>query len=497
MLDLAFRPDPEAPEPLYRQLGAYVRGLIEAGRLVPGQKLPATRELARSLGVGRNTVNLAYEGLAEAGFVTAHVGQGTFVATAVGAGSSAVVSPPDRGRGFVWESLLSQRGHLRALPRATPHGRGGVRFDLRAGRVDAGALPLDVLRRAAARAVRELPDVASHVEPGGSRALRAEIARQLVARGIECGASDVLVVHGAQQALDLVARTLVDPGDAVVVEQPGYFGASLAFAAARATLVGVGVDEEGLRVDELQRILRARRVKLVYATPAVQCPTGAMMSAQRRAELLELADATQTPVLEDDYDCQLRLGSTTPLALKALDVAGQVIYVGTFSKALFPGLRMGYLVVARELRRRLALAQLVSDFGCSQLDELLLLDLMRSGALQRHVKRMRRLYAERLAALLGALREALPDEVVCAEPAGGTALWVTLPATVDADAVHERAEAAGIVYARGEEFFLDERGARHLYLSYACLGAEELAKAGAALGEIVRGAWRGRPRGGA
>jgi GntR family transcriptional regulator/MocR family aminotransferase len=496
VLDLAFRPDPEAPEPLYRQLGGYVRGLIEAGRLVPGQKLPATRELARSLGLGRNTVNLAYEGLAESGWVTAHVGQGTFVALPP-TGAVARDGSSEPVRGFVWESLFSKRGHLRLLPRATPGREREVRFDLRAGRVEVGSLPLDVLRRAAGRAVRELPAVANRIEPGGSSALRAEIARTLVARGITCAADDVLVVHGAQQALDLVARTLLDPGDAVVVEQPGYFGAPLAFAGSQATLVGVGVDGEGLRVDELRRVLRARRVKLIYTTPAVQCPTGVVMSAERRAELLELADATQTPVLEDDYDCQLRLGSKTPLALKAMDAAGQVIYVGTFSKALFPGLRLGYVVGAPALRRRLQLAQLVSDFGCSKFDELLLFDLLRSGALQRHVRRMRRIYGERLDALATALAEGLPADVVVSPPAGGTALWLTLPDTVAAAIVHARAEKAGVAYTRGDEFFVDDRGSRHLYLSFACHEPSELVLAARELARIVQSAWRGPARAGA
>jgi GntR family transcriptional regulator/MocR family aminotransferase len=345
--------------------------------------------------------------------------------------------------------------------------------------------------------VRELPAVANRIEPGGSSALRAEIARTLVARGITCAADDVLVVHGAQQALDLVARTLLDPGDAVVVEQPGYFGAPLAFAGSQATLVGVGVDGEGLRVDELRRVLRARRVKLIYTTPAVQCPTGVVMSAERRAELLELADATQTPVLEDDYDCQLRLGSKTPLALKAMDAAGQVIYVGTFSKALFPGLRLGYVVGAPALRRRLQLAQLVSDFGCSKFDELLLFDLLRSGALQRHVRRMRRIYGERLDALATALAEGLPADVVVSPPAGGTALWLTLPDTVAAAIVHARAEKAGVAYTRGDEFFVDDRGSRHLYLSFACHEPSELVLAARELARIVQSAWRGPARAGA
>ncbi|MEN8185140.1 MAG: PLP-dependent aminotransferase family protein, partial [Myxococcota bacterium] len=447
---------------------------------------------ARALGLGRNTVNLAYEGLAQLGWVTAHVGQGTFVSRPT-PGSAPSDSEPTLPRGFVWESLFSNRGHLGLVPRIPTPDRGEVRVDLRAGRVDGGALPADVLRRAAGRALRELPAVANRLEPGGSRALRVEIARSLLARGIACDAEDVLVVHGAQQALDLVARTLIDPGDAVVVEQPGYFGASLAFAASQASLVGVGVDASGMRTDELRRILRARRVKLVYTTPAVQCPTGVALCEPRRRELLELADTYQVPILEDDYDCQLRLGTQAAPALKTWDDAGQVVYVGTFSKALFPGLRLGYVVAAPALRRQLRLARLVADFGCSALDEALLVDLLRSGALERHVRRMRKLYAERLEALASALEAGLPEGSRVSRPAGGTALWLTLPAQVDAATFHRLAREAGFAYTRGEEFFVGPGGERHLYLSFACHPPAELAAAGDELARLVVRAARRRP----
>jgi DNA-binding transcriptional MocR family regulator len=255
------------------------------------------------------------------------------------------------------------------------------------------------------------------------------------------------------------------------------------------------VDGEGLRTDELARVLRARRVKLVYVTPAVQCPTGVVASSGRRAELLALADEHQTPILEDDYDAQLRLGTRTLPALAAGDAAGRVIHAGTFSKALFPGLRLGYVLAAPPLRERLAREALASSFGVSPLVQALLVELVRGGALERHVRRMRRLYTEREVALEAALADALPEGARVVQPAGGTSLWLTLPPAIDPSEVHERARSAGIAYGRGEAFFLDGRGAEHLLLSFACHEPAELGCGARELGAIVRGArsWAGAP----
>ena len=202
------------------------------------------------------------------------------------------------------------------LPRGMvlPKGSASIRFDFRGGQVATDALPVDDVRRAFARAIaRSLPALAVHLDPLGWLPLRREIVLHLVARGIECRPSDVAVVNGAQQAVDAAAHALLDPGDTVVMEQPGYFGAALAFTACESNLVGVGVDEQGLKTAELARVLQARRVKLVYTTPAAQCPTGAVMSEARRRELLALADEYQVPIFEDDYDSELRfLGAPIP-----------------------------------------------------------------------------------------------------------------------------------------------------------------------------------------
>jgi DNA-binding transcriptional MocR family regulator len=468
MLEFAFRPDPSRAEPIYEQLARYLDDLIDAGRMVAGERLPATRELASQLGVSRNTVCHAYQLLTDRDVLSSHVGQGTFVAARPLRAIAGGLQPDAVGptRGFAWEGLIADRNHRIVLPPGSPLGRGD-RYDFGGGSIDPAGLPVAELRRAFSRAVEQSLDIlARPLDPRGLPALREEIALTLVARGIECEPEDVLVTSGVHQAFDLVARALVDPGDAVVVEQPGYFGAALAFRAAGARLVGVPVDEEGLRVDELARVLRARRAKLVYTTPSAQSPTGAMLSERRRESLLELSDRHQLPIFEDDYDSELRFESPALPALKTRDPCGRVIYAGTFSKALFPGLRVGYLVAARRLLARLSVLKAVADFSTDGVAQAAVLELSTSGALERHVRKQRRVYTRRREALLDALERSMPEGTRWTRPRGGHAVWVTLPKGVDGGQLQKAAAAAGLSYGRGDLFSIDGRFDDCLSLSF-------------------------------
>jgi GntR family transcriptional regulator / MocR family aminotransferase len=496
VLELAFRADRGRGEPVYRQLEGYLRELVAARRLVPGEKLPASRELAETLGLSRNTVNQAYQALVDDGLLHAHVGQGTFVAARAPSAGAQLAAKAAPARAFAWEGLFARRARALAVPAGAADWLATRPvFDFRPGRVDADSLPRSELRRAFARALERGGALAGAEDPRGLPALRAEIARSLVARGIACEPDEVAVLSGAQQAIDLAARALVDPGDCVALEQPGYFGAALAFAAAEAHLVGVEVDAQGLRTDELARLLRARRVKLLFTTPAVQSPTGVALSEERRRELLALADAYQLPILEDDYDSELRCGGPPVPALKNLDRGGQVLYVGTFSKALFPGLRVGYAVAARPLLARLVLSRFAASFQTDVLSQAAVAELLASGALERHVRRVRRLYAERRDAMRRALDAAMPEGTAVAEPAGGTALWLGLPPGVEPEALHAAAAAAGIAYARGEAFAFPgspaaARARRHLLLGFARVPAARMAEGIGRLGELARGTVR-------
>jgi GntR family transcriptional regulator/MocR family aminotransferase len=489
MLELAFTPDRTHLEPVYRQLRDYLRDLIAAERLPRGAKLPATRELASALGLSRNTVAQAYEELVADGLLAAHVGPGTFVAAAGGAprGARAARGETAPPRSFAWSGLFALRARALTLPSGLlARAPRPIRFDFRGGQVALDALPHVEMRRAFATALRaDLTATADHQMPLGLPALRREVARYLVSRGIGCDAADVAVVNGAQQAIDLTTRVLVDPGDSVVMEHPGYFGARVAFTAAQANVIPVAVDGDGLRTDELARVLQSRRVKLIYATPAAQSPTGAVMSDARRRALLALADEHQVPILEDDYDSELRYEGAPIAALKTLDRAGQVIYVGTFSKVLFPGLRVGYVVADAPLLEKMSLARWNADVTTNVLGQAALARVLAEGGLARHVKRVRAVYAERLAAMLAALERAMPPGTQWTRPRGGHMVWVTLPPGVDGDALLHAALAAGIRYAPGDVFCGEGKGQRHLALSFANQPPARISEGIGLLGELA------------
>jgi GntR family transcriptional regulator/MocR family aminotransferase len=488
VLDLPFRADRRSPAPVYRQLAEHIGGLIDAGRLRPGERLPASRELAAALGLSRNTVSRALEALASAGLLDAHVGRGTFVQP--GSPRPRRDLEPDpraAGRPFAWPALLARQVRtLRPPPGVGATGAVPVRFDFRAGRVDATALPIAELQRAWQRALGRLPEHANDLDPLGHEPLRAAVARSLAARGIGCGPGDVLVTTGAQQAFDLVGRALLDPGDAVALEQPGWFGAALAFRANGGDPIGVPVDAEGLRVDELARILRVRRPKLVYVTPAVQLPTGVSLSEARREALLALADHEQIPIVEDDYESELRLaGGPTPPALKTRDRNDQVIYVGTFSKALFGGLRVGYVVAAKALLARLALLRAAATMQAPLVEQMALAELLATDVLERHVRRVRRCHAERARATLDALGAEMPEGVRVRPPAGGSRVWLELPAGLDGEALAAAAAARGIACASGASFHLDGAGPPALLLSFAALPPDAIRAGVAELAALV------------
>jgi DNA-binding transcriptional MocR family regulator len=419
------------------------------------------------------------------------VGQGTFVA-ARSAGRPGSLrdagAAASSARRFAWQGLVSQRARATRLPRAASPPRGEpLRFDFMGGRVDPSQLPVTELRRAWSSAVAtRISELANPGDLRGWLPLREEIALMLVGRGIECEPEDVLITSGAQQALTLLAHVLVDPGDSVALEQPGYFGAQEAFRACGALSLGIAVDEQGLRTDELARVLQQRRVKLIYTTPSAQCPTGAVLSAARREALLELSDRHQVPIVEDDYDSELRYAGPALPALKRDDPAGRVVYVGTFSKALFPGLRVGYLVAARPLIRQLMLARWASDFASDALAQVAVADLLASGALDRHVRRARRSYARRLAAMLDALDSHMPAACSWTRPEGGHHVWLRLPRGVDPDVVAAAASGEGLAYARGESFSCEgDRFRDHLALAFANEPPERIDEGVRRLGQVI------------
>ncbi|GHO60604.1 PLP-dependent aminotransferase family protein [Ktedonobacter robiniae] len=401
--------DRQLPTPLFRQLYSGLREAILSGHLEGGTRLPPTRELAEELEVSRNTVVNAFEQLIAEGYLEGKVGAGTYVTSILpedvfktnidvrNASSGVPMSGAAISR---WGASLTAKSvvpiRYARNPRAFQPGVPAIdRF------------PFDLWAKLTARCWRHpARELLSYGDPHGYWPLREAIAGYLKAsRGMKCEPEQVIIMAGSQQALDLTARVLLDPGDAMWIEDPGYLGARHVFAGLGVRLVPVEVDKDGLNVEE--GIRRCPDVRLAYVTPSHQYPLGVTMSLARRLALLEWATRTGAWVLEDDYDSEYRYEGRPLAALQGLDNTGRVIYMGTFSKVLLPALRLGYLVVPPALVDTFVQARSIADRHSPSLDQMILTEFMNEGHFARHIRRMKHLYVERQAVLIEAARQKL------------------------------------------------------------------------------------------
>ena len=439
---------------IYRQ----VREAIHDGRLRRGERLPASRDLAAQLAVSRNTVAVAYERLAAEGYLVSRIGSGTFVAApsptpAAEGRRRAPTSSPVRPR-ELWDALPDP---LWTEP--TP-----VAYDFSVGTPDPGLFPIEQWRRFVGGELRRgILDSAGYGDPAGLARLRSAIARHIgIARSVDAAADDVLVTSGAQQAFDLIGRVLVEPGDIVVVEEPGYPPVRQLFETLGARVVGVPVDDEGLVVDALPPTAR-----LVYVTPSHQFPLGAVMSFDRRIALLEWARASGAAIIEDDYDTEYRFADRPLDPLQSLDRDGRVIYVGTFSKTMLPALRLGFLVAPEPLRGPLRSAKRLSDWSADYLTQAAMARFIDGGHLARHVRRATREYGARqqqviaeVAAEFGDAFRVVPSIAglhLCIEPVG---------AALDADRVATLAASVGVAVQSLARFCAEKPGRPGLILGF-------------------------------
>lgn len=424
--------------PRYLQLARALKQAILDGRCAPGTRLPATRTLARELEISRNTTLAAYALLAEEGLIDGRSGSGCYVAAFAAATKRPVAAS---AQASARAPALSRRGRRmqQVYDRAIP-GRQhrGLRYNLQYG------LPMTNPQLASAWR-RALNQAAAHVQtdypdPQGLSELREQICEYLARRrGISASPDDVLIVNGTQQAFALAADVLLDPGDRMLLEDPHYQGARQVFAARGATIRTCRVDGDGLVTSALPHDSRTR---LAVVTPSHQFPTGAVLSLPRRMQLLDWAQRRRCWLIEDDYDGEFRYGTRPLAALQSLDRAGRVLYVGSFSKVVFPALRLGYMVLPAGLRDAFVAAKWLTDRGSTAIEQAALARLIGSGAFERHLRRAATVLRTRRTALLGALQRYAGDAVEVADSSAGMHILAWLPR-----ASHAQAQTL-VAYAR-------------------------------------------------
>lgn len=479
--------------PLYQRIADSIRADVLAGRLRRGERVPSTRTLARELRVNRNTVAQAYDQLIAEGFLAGRHGSGTYVADELPQASFSVRRARQNQRPLRRVALANTPSppdfYRRVLqPDDNKPFKAGY-LDLRLGAPDVDAFPLRNWRRMVGNqllvARRNRMNYGSAY---GMQELREAIAAYLGrARGIDCTHRNVLITSGSQQGLWLAASLLVGKGEEVLVEDPGYLGARSSFEALHAKLLPVPVDGEGANPAAVVRaISRGAKPKLLHLTPSHQYPTGVSLSAGRRMELLELAARHGFMIVEDDYDSEFRYEGRPLRALAGIDQHGVVIYVGSFSKVMYPSLRVGYVVAPHWLIDAMVGLRWHIDFMPPMLESAALAQFIAEGHFERHLRRMRTLYADKRDALVGVLRRKLPAVLPDPLPPGGMKLVLHVPRHLTRQQAKEKAEHAGVrVYDQSVCHFDPAGAPETLTIGFTALPVRQVTEAA----ERLAGAW--------
>lgn len=477
----------DGESPLYRQIEEYLRGRILSGALAPQTRLPASRDLARDLGVSRITVENAYAELEADGLIASKMGSGTFVLA-----PDPSPLPRSGGRPLprpLWQQSLPTGDTPSMTPDAMLAKAGHPRpISFAGGTGDPRVFPAEDFRKTMQAVMRR--DGAGALEYGEARGygpLRGTIARILASQGLAVQPENVLITSGSQQAISLVARFLLQPGDVVLTESPTYGWGLELFRALGLRVAGIPVDDEGMQVGRLEEMLQQHHPKLIYTIPNFQNPTGACLSGSRRRRLIDLAGRYNVPVLEDDFVGDLRYEGRAQPALKSLDPDGRVIYVSTFSKMLLPGLRVGFLAADGPIFERLVEFKRLHDLSTSDLIQRAVDEYVTVGRYGAHLRRSRRVYSRRRDAMLQAIRRYFPSEVHVDPPKGGLFVWLRLPRGLSAEEILVLACRNGVAFAPGPGFFPDpSEGREFVRLNFAAVPVENIEEGIKRLGRALQ-----------
>lgn len=479
--------DSSLHKPLYLQIRDQIRERILGGGLKVGDRLEPSRELARRLGVHRTTVGNAYAELEAEGLIEGTVGRGTFVSTWAARLRQSETPARRVANDFLWDSFFVEEPRDDALGRLMASASEPGVISFAASHASTELIPLEVVRRATDLVLRrDGPALFEYGSSDGYPPLKKYLQARLGRDGIRAGLDEILVTNGCQQSLDLVRRSLVTVGDTVVCENPTYTGLWRIFDSPGVRLIGVPVRSDGMDLDFLEAVLEQNKVKLLLATPNFQNPTGRVMPLAARQRLLELAARFQVPVAEDDIYGELRYCGRELPPLKALENSNLVIYLNSFSKVGFPGLRVGWIVASRRVVERLRGAKQRADLHTNLLGQAVLEELGRTGWLHKLVRRTRKLYEQKLGVLRRAIGQHFPAEAVCQYPEGGMSVWVELPAGLDAAELLVKARDRGVIFAPSRYFYFQQPELNAFRLCFTSVTNEQIERGVALLGELLR-----------
>ena len=474
---------------LTQQLVDHVAGLIDAGDLAPGEKLPPTRELAAAAGINHLTAARVYRRLAEMGYVTAAVGRGTFVRSAPPP-AAAVDSEDDEWQSVVLPERASSWAQSAAFEASFRFTDEEDVLSVAAGFPAPELVPADELAEVSARVFAELgPAALAYVSAEGVPALREELAQRGARSGFATHAEEIIVTSGARQGLELAARALLRPSDVAVIESPSFIGMLVSLQDTGARVLGVPVDEDGFDVDALERILARHEVKVVALQTACQNPTGRDTSAERLERLAALAKERSFFIIEDGVYATLRYQGEDRKRLRAA-APGHVIYVDSVSKTVGGGLRLGWLAAQGPVLGRLAALKANADMGTSTLVQEIALRYLRSGAHEDLIERVTGEYRRRRDAMCDALEKHLGDELTFDVPVGGHHVWATLRRPLDERTLYLEAVRAGVTYTPGSATTVETPVRTSMRLSFGMCTPEELDEAVRRLAAAVRSARR-------
>jgi 2-aminoadipate transaminase len=496
---------PESHVPLYVQLRDQLRALVATGELRSGDRIPASRELATHLGVHRTTVANAYAELESEGLIQGHVGRGTFISTPPTKQFTPAPRTNGNGNGhgaLRWEALFADERGDEGLSRLMPVVPPGTIAFTKAS-PSGETFPVQEFRRCCNSVLRsEGRRILEIGSTDGYDPLKRALIEMFRGEGLEVRNQQLLITDGCQQAIDLICKAFLRPGDAVALENPAYPGAIAIFAGARVRTLAVGVEADaartgfpGLDLDALETVLQQNRVKLVFVTPDFHNPTGTTMPVSQRRRLLEIAARHQVPVVEDHIYGRLRFVGAKVPSLKALERAGNVIQIDSFSKTAFPGLRVGWCIGPESVIERLRLLKQSTDLHTDQLAQATMAEFVRRGHLARYATKMTNIYRRRLEAMQEALAKHMPEETSWTKPEGGVSVWVTLPTGVDAAELLIHLRERGVIFVPGRYFYFQHPQPNTLRLSFAALDEKQVTRGIEALGQLLKVELRKRQRG--